>query len=33
MLRDYQLRAIESLRQEIRAGRRRLVLVAPTGAG
>ncbi len=32
-LRDYQAAALESLRSEIRAGRRRLLLVAPTGSG
>ena len=33
ILRPYQLRAVENLREKIRAGKRRLVLVAPTGAG
>ena len=33
LLRDYQLAAIESLRQGIREGHRAQVLVAPTGAG
>jgi DNA repair protein RadD len=32
-LRDYQLRAIDSLRSNIRAGKRRQVLVMPTGGG
>lgn len=32
-LRDYQLRAIEGVREHIRAGRRRPCLVMPTGAG
>lgn len=32
-LRDYQADAIEALRSEIRAGRRRLILCAGTGAG
>lgn len=32
-LRAYQQRAIADLRENIRAGRRRLVLVAPTGSG
>ena len=32
-LRPYQVAALESLRREIRAGRRRPVLVAPTGSG
>jgi superfamily II DNA or RNA helicase len=32
-LRDYQKRAIERLRQKIREGKRRLVLVMPTGGG
>jgi DNA repair protein RadD len=33
ILRPYQARAIEQLRAEFRAGRRRVLLVAPTGAG
>ena len=33
LLRDYQLNAIEALRQGIREGHRAQVLVAPTGAG
>ena len=33
ILRPYQIRALDGLRQELRAGRRRIVLVAPTGAG
>jgi superfamily II DNA or RNA helicase len=33
VLRDYQLAALDSLRAEIRANRRRLCLVAPTGSG
>lgn len=32
-LRDYQLRALDDLRAEIRAGVRRLLLLAPTGSG
>jgi DNA repair protein RadD len=32
-LRDYQLRAIDALRSNIRAGKRRQVLVMPTGGG
>jgi superfamily II DNA or RNA helicase len=32
-LRDYQLEAIEALREHLRAGRKRILLVAPTGAG
>ena len=32
-LRPYQLDAVESLRQRIREGHKRLILVAPTGAG
>lgn len=33
VLRDYQTKALEDLRTHIRAGRRRLLLVAPTGSG
>lgn len=33
VLRDYQVAAVEALRDGIRAGNRRQVLVAPTGAG
>lgn len=33
VLRPYQDRAVQALRSHIRAGRRRLLLVAPTGAG
>jgi len=33
MLREYQTAAIQALRAEIRAGRRRLVLVSPCGSG
>ncbi len=32
-LRDYQVRAIDALRNEVRQGHRSVVLVAPTGAG
>ena len=32
-LRDYQLRAVEAVRDSFRAGKRRPLLVAPTGAG
>ena len=32
-LRDYQAEAIEALREGVRRGMRRQVLVAPTGAG
>lgn len=32
-LRDYQIKAIEDLRAHIRAGYKRLLLVAPTGSG
>jgi DNA repair protein RadD len=32
-LRDYQLAAIEGLRAQIRGGKRRVVLVSPTGSG
>lgn len=33
VLREYQMRALDGLRAELRAGVRRLLLVAPTGAG
>lgn len=33
ILRDYQIEAIEALRRHLRAGKRRLLLVAPTGSG
>lgn len=33
MLRDYQLGALDSARENIRAGKRRQILCAPTGAG
>lgn len=33
ILRDYQLQAIEGLRDKIRRGKRRLLLVSPTGSG
>jgi hypothetical protein len=33
VLRDYQLHALDDARQNIRAGRRRQILCAPTGAG
>lgn len=33
VLRDYQLAAIESARENIRKGNRRQILCAPTGAG
>ena len=32
-LRDYQIEAIDALREHLRAGRKRILLVAPTGAG
>jgi DNA repair protein RadD len=32
-LRDYQLDAIERCRREVARGRRRIILVAPTGSG
>lgn len=33
VLRDYQLRAIAQLREQFRAGKRRVVLIMPTGGG
>lgn len=32
-LRNYQVRAVDSLRQEVKNGRKNIVLVAPTGSG